>query len=71
MTIFFSADHHFGHKNIIKHANRPFDTIHEMNKALVEAWNSVVPKNGVVYHLGDICWGSPRPMRAILDRLNA
>jgi len=36
VTIYFTADHHFGHANIIKHTNRPFDSLHEMNRALVE-----------------------------------
>ena len=60
---FFTSDQHFGHRNIIKHAHRPFDWsdegLAEMDEALIASWNSVVPPNGLVYHLGDI-FLSPR-----------
>lgn len=58
--VFFCADHHFGHKNIIKftdsHGNRyrPFESIEEMHEVIIARHNSVVGKNDVVYFLGDI-----------------
>ena len=52
--IHFTSDQHFGHENIIKHTNRPFRTVEEMDRYMVRAWNSVVRKNDIVYHLGDI-----------------
>lgn len=54
--LFFTADHHFGHTNIIKHTNRPFADVHTMNRELTDRWNAVVPPNGIVVHLGDFCW---------------
>ena len=51
--IFFVSDTHFGHKNILKYTNRPFDTIEKMDEELILRWNTVVPENGLVYHLGD------------------
>jgi calcineurin-like phosphoesterase family protein len=56
MKIFFTADTHFGHVNILKHEPRRkelFGTTECMDKALIERWNSVVGANDVVYHLGD------------------
>jgi len=70
MTTFFTADTHFGHGNIIKYSDRPFDCTHDMNVALCERWNLVVGRKDIVYHLGDVGFGSPHHLRSILDRLN-
>ena len=32
---FYIADMHFGHKNVIRYDNRPFDSIEEMDKAIM------------------------------------
>lgn len=51
--VFFTADQHFGHANIIKYANRPHRDVTEMDAALAANWNSKVPHRGLVFHLGD------------------
>jgi len=33
--IYFTGDQHFGHANIIRHCNRPFSSIDEMDMHLV------------------------------------
>jgi calcineurin-like phosphoesterase family protein len=70
MTIWFTSDNHFGHKNIIKYANRPFDSVHDMDRIMVERWNEMVKPEDVVYHLGDVglCW--PKELKKILNKLN-
>ena len=42
--IYFTGDQHFGHANIIKHCNRPFSSIDEMDKSLLEKWNKRVKR---------------------------
>ena len=39
---YFIADTHFGDDNIRRYENRPFDTVKEMDNALIENWNRVV-----------------------------
>jgi calcineurin-like phosphoesterase family protein len=51
--IFFTSDHHFGHTNIIKYSQRPFENVSEMDQALIENWNAVIAPNDLVFHLGD------------------
>lgn len=53
---FYIADMHFGHKNVIRYDNRPFDSIEEMDKAMITLWNETVGDNDVVYILGDFSW---------------
>jgi len=52
--IYFTGDQHFGHANIIKHCNRPFDTVSEMDEYLLAEWNNRVTANDTVYILGDL-----------------
>ncbi|MDA7501948.1 metallophosphoesterase family protein [Chitinophagales bacterium] len=69
-NIFFTSDHHFGHKNIIKFSNRPFDSVEEMDTALIQKWNEKVGPDDEVYHLGDVGLCSAGKLREILDQLN-
>lgn len=47
------ADTHFGHENVIKYGNRPFQDALEMDEQLIASWNSVVDEDDLVYVLGD------------------
>lgn len=49
----FTADLHLDHTNIMKHCNRPFKYVEEMNEKLIENWNRVVKKGDVVVVAGD------------------
>ena len=68
--IWFTADTHFGHKNILKYTKRPFKTTTEMDEHLILKWNEKVQPDDEVYHLGDFALCSPGRLREILWRLN-
>lgn len=70
MTIWFTADHHFGHKNIIRFCNRSFENLDEMDKALIHNWNQLVAPEDDVYHLGDVGLCSTGKLRNYLEQLN-
>ena len=60
MNIWLIADLHLSHKGIVQwlredgSKERPWDTIEEMNEALIENYNSVVRPKDKVYILGDV-----------------
>lgn len=68
--LFFTADTHFGHKNIIDYCKRQFRDVEEMNETLIDNWNGTVGKNDTVFHLGDFGMGDAADWNRILDRLN-
>lgn len=51
--IFFTSDTHFGCEQTLKNSFRPFNSVEEMDEAIIANWNSVVGKDDIVYHLGD------------------
>lgn len=53
--IYFISDLHLGHKGIISMQNRPFENVAEMNRTIINNYNSCVNKDDTVYILGDIC----------------
>ena len=55
-SIFYIADWHYNHANILTYDNRPFQNLSDMNAALVERWNFTVSKGDLVYVLGDMFW---------------
>lgn len=68
--LWFTSDLHFGHKNVIKFCNRPFQDVNEMNEKLIENWNSVVGENDIVFILGDTFWfNDSRAIKRCFQRL--
>lgn len=51
--IWFTSDTHFGHVNLLKFCDRPWDDIEKMNATLVDAINAHVSPSDTLYHLGD------------------
>ena len=54
--IYFTADLHLGHTNVLSLCNRPFLSVEEMDEALIANWNRRVKKNDTVYVIGDLIW---------------
>lgn len=69
-NIWFMSDAHWCHANVIKHDNRPFDDVDEMNEALINNWNAKVKKTDIVFYLGDLSFNSGEKTRKIVERLN-
>lgn len=69
-NIFFTSDTHFGHNNIIRYCNRPFNTVSEHDEVLINNWNKTVGANDTVFHLGDFAFCGSDKMSEILSRLN-
>lgn len=56
--IYFTADLHLNHSNIIDYCNRPFNNIKEMNDTLIYQWNKIVKPIDTVIHNGDFSFGN-------------
>ena len=70
MALFFTADTHFDHDMIMRHANRPWanmikdwndreqvqKALDAMNEELVGNWNAVVGNADTVFVIGDYAW---------------
>ena len=77
MTIWFTADTHYGHKNIVRGVSswgnksgcRDFDTIADMNDAMVDSINAYVKEDDVLYHVGDLVMGLFENVTAFRERL--
>jgi len=53
MSVYFTADNHFGHSGARSLYRRPFASVAEMDQAMIDRWNSVVQPEDEIWHLGD------------------
>jgi calcineurin-like phosphoesterase family protein len=49
----FTSDHHFGHAGALGLYHRPFASVAEMDRQMIDRWNSVIGPDDEVWHLGD------------------
>lgn len=70
-NIWFTADLHLFHANIIWMNKRPFKDANEMYDHIVNDWNSKVQEDDYVFILGDVLWGSQATrLKALSEKLN-
>lgn len=55
--IYFTSDLHFGHDKEFIWKARGFNSLKEMEEAIVSRWNNIVQPDDVVYILGDVMLG--------------
>jgi calcineurin-like phosphoesterase family protein len=70
MDVFFIADTHFGHENIIRYEKRPFSNANEMANVLIKNWNNAVSKKDKVFVLGDFSFYPKEKTTQICKSLN-
>lgn len=68
--IWFSSDHHFYHKNVVKMCNRPFNNLHEMHEHMIQEWNKRVKPQEKAYIVGDFSFSGWTLTKKILERMN-
>jgi calcineurin-like phosphoesterase family protein len=69
-NIWFTADFHLDHSNILRYCSRPFPDVEEMNTAIIDRVNRCVKKNDILYFLGDFCMGSRAAAREFRRRID-
>ena len=52
--IYYIADTHLNDQKIFDKCKRPFNSLEEMNKTIIDNWNNRVNDDDIVYVLGDI-----------------
>ena len=70
INIFFTADWHIYHKNVLMFDKRPFTDLDHMHRVLINNYNATVGPNDICYFLGDVGMGPKPLMRNIIKRLN-
>ena len=71
MSIFFTSDQHYFHRNVIRLSNRPFENMTEMHDKMIENYNSKVGRNDCTYFLGDFSFENDiEANKQILNRMN-
>ena len=68
--IYFVSDLHLSHNKTFLFQPRGFNSITEMNEAIVERWNKVVKPDDIVYNLGDMALNDTNTALSYLHRLN-
>lgn len=70
MTVFFTADNHLFHKNVLDFEDRPYETEEEMRNDIIKKWNEQVGHNDIIYIVGDFSLGHYTDTIETLEKLN-
>lgn len=71
MAIWFTADTHFNHENVIEFSKRPFANLEDMTRKFINKWNERVKPGDTVYHLGDFALSYGEKHRELINNLLA
>ncbi|UYW24828.1 metallophosphoesterase [Methylorubrum extorquens] len=70
MPVYVTADLHLGHEACLSYCRRPFRSVAEHDRGLVENWNNRIRDDDIVYVLGDFALGlSARELRRVFGEL--
>ena len=69
-NIYFTADWHSFHDNILHYCNRPFKNTDGMHKKIVTEFNKKVNKNDITYFLGDMGFYGFENLKELINSLN-
>ena len=69
MAIWYTADTHFGHENIIKFCKRPYKSASHMDGALLENMWKVVGAEDELWIVGDFAFGEAAKNTAYLNQI--
>ena len=67
--IYFTSDLHLNHDRDFIYKPRGFYTVYEMNKTIIENWNSIITENDTVYVLGDLMLGDNEIAIKLIEQL--
>jgi len=63
--IYLVTDTHFSHSLMQDYCNRPID----FERKIINQWKATVKPQDIIYHLGDVTWGSQKQLLQIMQQL--
>lgn len=70
-AVWFTSDLHFGHRNVIRFCDRPWENEKDMERGLINNWNETVKSEDIVFVLGDTFWfNDSHHIKKVLSQLN-
>lgn len=71
MDYYFISDPHFGHTNVLGFEARPFESVEEMDQAIIDNVNHTIKSNDIVFWLGDMFFSKSTRREEIAAQLTA
>lgn len=68
--VWVTSDWHFGHHNIIKYSDRPFETADEMDSKMIYNFNNIVHPDDISIWVGDVSFRGARETHDLVNRCN-
>lgn len=67
--LWMTADLHFGYKDIISYENRPFKDVDDMNRKLIDNWNSKISDHDKLICMGDFSFCNKEITAGLVSKL--